>query len=122
MFTSCVGSNEKGRALTEVGGGTFLALLNTEIRFWRASISWTGTFVFELRCDTPEGFMQLMQRGQLDREARFLQVNNQCPCDLIHFSHLLAHAVLNWITVHVQLYHVGRRCYYKLTYNYPRIG
>ena len=36
-----------------------------------------------------------MQRGPRERGTRFLQFTFQRPVDLIHFPHLLAHAVLN---------------------------
>ena len=35
-----------------------------------------------------------MQRGPREREARYLQVTHQRPCDLIYIPHLLAYEIL----------------------------
>ena len=79
-------------AHTEIAGGASFALLN---KIWCASTSSTGTRFFERCCHSPEGFIELMQRGPRERESRYLQFTLQCPGDLICNPHLLAHAVLN---------------------------
>ena len=98
IVTSCMGLLKKRPwftyAHTEVGGGAPFALLNTGIKIWCASTSSTGTRFFERCCHSPEGFIELMQRGPRERESRYLQFTLQRPGDLIHFPHLFAHAVL----------------------------
>ena len=98
IFTSCMGFLIKGPwftyAHTEIGGGASFALLNTGIKIWFASTSSTGTRFFERCCLSPEGFIELMQRGPRERELRCLQFTLQHPGDLIYIPHLLAHAVL----------------------------
>ena len=79
---------------TEIGGGASFALLNRGIKFWCASTSSSGTRLFERCCHSPEGFIQLMQRGPREREARYLHFTIQRTGDLIYIPHLLAHAVL----------------------------
>ena len=81
-------------AFTEIGGGASFALLNTGIKIWCASTSSTGTRFFERCCHSPEGFIELMQRGPRKRESRYLQFTFQRPGDLIYIPHRLAHAVL----------------------------
>ena len=102
IVTSCMGLLIKGPwftyAHTEIGGGASFALLNTGIKIWRASTSSTGTRIFERCCHSPEGFMELMQRGPRERESRYLQFTLQHPGDLIYTPHLLAHAVLTLVT------------------------
>ena len=80
-------------AHTEIGGGASFVLLNKGIKIWCAT-SYRGTRVFERCCQSPEGFIELMQRGPRERETRFLQFTLQRPGDLIYIPHLLAHAVL----------------------------
>ena len=96
--TSCMGLLIKGPwftyAHTEIGGVASFALLNTGIKIWCASTSSTGTRFFERCCHSPEGFIELLQRGPRDRESRYLQFTLQRPGDLIYIPHLLAHAVL----------------------------
>ena len=96
--TSCMGLVIKGPwftyAHTEIGGGASFALLNTGIKIWCASTSSRGTRFFERCCHSPEGFIELMQRGPRERESRYLQFIFQRPGDLIYIPHLLAHAVL----------------------------
>ena len=98
IVTSCMGLLIKGPwftyAHTEIGGGASFALLNTGIKIWCASTSSTGTRFFERCCHSPEGFIELMQRGPRERESRYLQFTIQRPGDLIYIPHLLAHAVL----------------------------
>ena len=98
MVTSCMGLLIKGPwftfAHTEIPGGTSFVLLNKGSKIWCASTSCTGTSFFECCCYSPEGFIKLLQRGPLEREARYLQFTLQRPGDLIYFPHLLAHAVL----------------------------
>ena len=96
--TSCMGLLIKGPwftyAHTEIGGVASFALLNTGIKIWCASTSSTGTRFFERCCHSPEGFIELMQRGPRERESRYLQFTLQRPGDLIYIPHLLAHAIL----------------------------
>ena len=96
--TSCMGLLIKGPwftyAHTETGGGASFALLNTGIKIWCASTSCTGTRFLERCCHSPEGFIELLQRGPRERESRYLQFTIQRPGDLIYIPHLLAHAVL----------------------------
>ena len=98
IVTSCMGLLMHGPwftyAHTEIGGGASFALLNRGIKIWCASTSSSGTRLFERCCHSPEGFIQLMQRGPREREARYLHFTIQCPGDLIYIPHLLAHAVL----------------------------
>ena len=98
IVTSCMGLLIKGPwftyAHTEIGGGASFALLNTGIKVWCASTSSRGTRFFERCCHSPEGFIELMQRGPRERESRYLQFTFQRPGDLIYIPHLLAHAVL----------------------------
>ena len=98
IVTSCMGLLIKGPwftyAHTEIGGGASFALLNTGIKIWCASTSSTGTRFFERCCHSPEGFIELMQRGPRERESRYLQFTFQRPGDLIYIPHLLAQAVL----------------------------
>ena len=72
----------------------FFALLNTGIKTWCASTSSRGTRFFERCCHSPDGFIELMQRGPRERESRYLQFTLQRPAHLIYIPHLLAHAVL----------------------------
>ena len=81
-------------AHTEIGGGASFALLNTGIKIWCTSTSSTGTRFFERCWHSPEGFIELMQRGPRECESRYLQFTLQRPDDLIYVPHLLAHAVL----------------------------
>ena len=81
-------------AHTEIGGGASFALLNKGIRIWCASISSTGTSLFERCCHSPEGFIVIMQRGPHDHEARYLRFTIQRPGYWIYIPLLLAHAVL----------------------------
>ena len=98
IVTSCMGLLIKGPwftyAHTEIDGGASFALLNTGIKIWCASTSSTGTRFFERCCHSPEGFIELMQRGPRERESRYLQFTLQRPGDLIYIPHLRAHAVL----------------------------
>ena len=98
IVTSCMGLLIKGPwftyAHTEIGGGASFALLKTDIRIWCASTSSTGTRFFESCCHSPEGFIELMQRGPRELESRCLQFTLQRPGDLIYIPHLLARAVL----------------------------
>ena len=98
IVTSCMGLLIKGPwfsyAHTEFGGGASFALLNKRIKIWFASTSSRGTRFFELCCHSPEGFIELMQRGPRERESRYLHFTFQRPGDLIYIPHLLAHAVL----------------------------
>ena len=81
-------------AHTEIAGGASFALLNKGIEIWRASTSSTGTRLFERCCHSPEVFIELMQGGPREREARYLRFTIQRPGNLIYSPHLLAHAVL----------------------------
>ena len=98
IVTSCMGLLTKGPwftfAHTEIGGGASFALLNKGIKIWCASTSSTDTRVFESCCHSPEGFIELLQRGPRERESRYLRFTLQRPEDLIYIPHLLAHAVL----------------------------
>ena len=98
VVTSCMGLLIKGPWFTfahrEIGGGASFALLNKGIKIWCASISSTGTSFFKRCCHSPEGFIELMQRGSRERESRFLQFTLERPRDLIYIPHLLAHTVL----------------------------
>ena len=72
----------------------FFALLNKGVKVWCAFTSSSVTRLFERCCHSPEGFIELMQRGPRERDARWLQFTLQHPGDLIYIPHLLAHAVL----------------------------
>ena len=102
IVTSCLGLLIKGPwftfADTEIGGGASFALLNTGIKIWCASTSSTGIHFFKRCCHSPEGFIEIMQRGPRERESRYLQFTLQRPGDLIYFPHLLAHTVLTFDT------------------------
>ena len=78
----------------EFSGGASFALLNTGIKVWCASTSSTGTLFFARCCHSPEGFIELRQRGPRERESRYLQFTLQRLGDLTYVRHLLAHAVL----------------------------
>ena len=80
-------------AHTEICGGASFTLLNKGVKVWCAYTSSSVTRLFESCCHSPEGFIELMQRGPRDREARYLQFTLQRPGDLIYIPHLLAHAV-----------------------------
>ena len=98
IFTNCMGLLLKEPSFTyahtEIGDGASFALLNTGMKIWCASTSSTGTRFFEPCSHSPEGFIELMQRGPRERESRYLQFTFQRPGDLIYIPHLLAHAVL----------------------------
>ena len=98
IVTSCMGLLVKGPWFTyvhtEIGGGASFALLNRGFKIWCASTSSTGARFFERCCHSPEGFIELMQRGPRERESRYLQFALQHPGDLIYIPHLLSHAVL----------------------------
>ena len=83
IVTSCMGLLINGPwftyAHTEIGGGASFALLNRGVKIWCASTSSSGTRLFERCCHSPEGFIQLMQRGPREREARYLQFTIQRP-------------------------------------------
>ena len=98
IVTSCMELLIKGPWFTyahrEIGGGASFALLNRGIKILCPSTSSSGTRLFERCCQSPEGFIQLMQRGPREREARYLHFTIQRPGDLIYFTHIQAHAVL----------------------------
>ena len=98
IVTSCMGLLIKGPwftyAHTEIGGGASFALLNTGIKIWCTSTLSTSTRFFEQCCHSPEGFIELMQRGPRERESLYLQFTVQRHGDLIYIPHPLAHAVL----------------------------
>ena len=98
IVTSCIGLLINGPwftyAHTEISGRDSFALLNKGVKIWCTSNSSTGTRLFERCCHSPEGFIELMQRGPREREARYLQFSLQRPEDLIYIPHLLAHAAL----------------------------
>ena len=98
LVTGCMGFLIKSRlftfAHTEFGGGTSFALLNKGIKIWCAFTPSTGTRLFERCCHSSEGFIELMQCGSCEREARFLRFTIQRPGNLIYIPHLLANAVL----------------------------
>ena len=98
MVSSCMGLLIKGPwftfALTEIGGGASFALLNKVMKTWCASTSSTGTRFIERYCHSPEGFIELMQRGPRERETCYLQFTLQRPGALIYIPRLLAHAIL----------------------------
>ena len=58
-------------AHTEIGGGAYFALVNKGIKIWCASTSSRGTHVFERCSHSPEGFLEIMQRGTREREVRY---------------------------------------------------
>ena len=98
VVTSCMGLLIErpwfSSAHTEICGGASFAVLNKGIKIWCASTSSTGTRFFGRCCHSPDGFIELMQRGPRGRGSRFLQFTLQLPGDLIYIPHLLAHAVL----------------------------
>ena len=98
VVTSCIGLFKKCPwftfAHTEIGGGASFALLVEGRNIWFASTSSTGTCLFEPCCHSPEGFVELVQRGPREREARYFRFTVQRPGNLIYFPHLLSHAVL----------------------------
>ena len=81
-------------AHTEIGGGAYFVLVNKGTEFWCASTSSRGTLVFEPCCRSPEGSIELMQRGPREHEARYSQFTLQRPGDLIYIPHYRSHAVL----------------------------
>ena len=81
-------------AHTEIAGGASFILLNKGIEIWRASTSSTGTRLFERCGHSPEGFIELMQGGPREREARYLRFTIQPPGNFFYIPHLLVHAVL----------------------------
>ena len=99
VITSCMGLLIKGPwftfAYTENGGGASFALLNKGIKIWCASTSSTCIRVFERSRHSPEGFVEILQRGSRERETRYSQFTFQRPGVSIYIPHLLAHAVLN---------------------------
>ena len=98
VITSCMGLLLKEPwftfAHTEICGGPSFALLNKGLKIWFASTLSTGTRLFERCCHSPEGFIELLQRGPQEHEARCLQFTIRRPGRLIFIPHLLAHAVL----------------------------
>ena len=96
VVTSCMGLLIKGPWFTfahmENGGSASFAVKKKGIIIWCASTSSTGTRLFDRCCHSPEGFIELMQRGPREREARHLRFTFQRPGNLIYFPHL-AHAV-----------------------------
>ena len=86
-------------AHTEFHGGASFAFLNKGIKIWCASTSSSGTRLLERYCHSLEGFIELMERGSREREARFSRFTIQRPGILICIPHLLAHAVLTVDTV-----------------------
>ena len=77
---------------TEIRGGASFALLHKGTKNWCASTSSSGTRLFERCCHSPESFIDKMQRGPREREARFIRFTNQRPGILIYFPHFHAHA------------------------------
>ena len=73
--TSCMELKIKGTrftlAHTETGVGASFTILNKEIEISCASTYSTGTRFFERCCYSPEGFIELMQRGARERDALF---------------------------------------------------
>ena len=63
------------------------------IKIWCASTSSAGTLLFGSCRHSPEDFIELMNRGPHEREARYLQFILERPGDLNHILHLLVHAV-----------------------------
>ena len=98
IIISCMGVLIKRLWFTfahmEIGGGASFASVKTRNQIWCASTSSSGTRFFKRCCHSPEGFIELMQRGSREREACYLQFTLQRPGDLICFPHLLAHAAL----------------------------
>ena len=81
-------------AHTEIGAGAFFALLNNGNKIWCASTSSTGTRFFEPCCHSPEGIIEILQRGPRQRETSYLRVTLQRPVDLTYVPDRLAHAAL----------------------------
>ena len=81
-------------AHTEIGGGASFALLNKGRKNSRVSTSSTGTRLFERCCQSLEVFIELIQRGPREREARYLRFTIQRLGNLVYIPDLLAHAVL----------------------------
>ena len=98
VVTSCMGLIVKGPLFTfthkEFGGRASFALLNQRIQIWCASTSSSGTCSFERCCPSSDGFIELMQPGPREREARYLQFTSQRPGGWIYIPNFLAHAVL----------------------------
>ena len=98
VINSCMGLLIIGPWFTfthpEIGGGASFDLLNNGKKIWCAFTSCRGTRVFERCCYSPEGFMELMQRGPRERETRYLQFTLERPGNFINIQHLLTHAVL----------------------------
>ena len=66
-------------AHTEIGGSASFAILNKAIKIWHASTSATGTRFLERCFHSPEGFVELLQRGPPERETRHLQFTLERP-------------------------------------------
>ena len=98
VVTTCTGLLIKGPGFTfvhtEIGGGASFALLSKGIKICCGSTSSTGTRLFERCCQSPEGFIELMQRSPREREARYLLFTLQRPDNLIYVPHLLAQTFL----------------------------
>ena len=116
--TSCMGLLLNGPwfnyAHTETGGGASSALLNQGVKIWCASTSSSGIRLFERFCHSPEGLIDLMQRGPREREARFLKFTLQSPGDLIYIPQLLAHAVLTLDTSSPTIFSMSFDAFYVL--------
>ena len=98
VVTSCMGLLLKcpwfTLAHTEIGDGASFSLLNKRIKIWCASFSYTGSRLFERCCHCSKAYIELIQRGPRELEARYLRFTIQRPVILIYIPHLLAHAVL----------------------------
>ena len=98
VVTSCMGMLMKRPlftfAHTEIGDGASFAFLNKGRKIWCASTLFTCTRLIERCCHSPEGCIELMQRGPRDCEACYSRFTIQRPGNLIYIPHLLAQAVL----------------------------
>ena len=72
----------------------FRRFIKRRNKIWCAATSSTGTRLFKRFYHSPEKFIQLLQRGPRESEARYLHFTLQHRYDLIYISHLLSHAVL----------------------------
>ena len=78
----------------EVGGGASYAFLNSGLKFWCSTTSNSASRLFERCCDNVNSFLDLLQRGPREKEARCLRFTIQRPGDLIYIPPLRPHAVL----------------------------
>ena len=75
IVTSCIGLLAQGHwflfAHIEVGGGASYALLHRGIKIWRATTTNSSSRLLERCCNIANSFIDFLQRGPREREAKF---------------------------------------------------